>query len=135
MRLVADGDEPSDEDVVAAWWRRSALIHGDGSGTEADWLAAAGFDWAHVRVRDVLWFADAEDAIAVLDDLLAWPAADPTVIGCGPLEELLSDRGAEAAPLVAQRCAVDPTWRAAARAVGVSPGDQDDMPDLAPYLS
>jgi hypothetical protein len=124
-------DEPSEEEIVAAWWRRSALLHG----ARRDPDVAAALDWAAQAVSDVLDLAPVEDAVAMLDNLLAADAADPAVVGCGPLERLLDERGPEADERVAGLCASDPAWRAAVAAAGLSEGAASSLPRLAPYLS
>jgi len=77
--------EPSEEQIVQAWWRRSELLHG----VDRDPVGAEALDWSEQAVCDVVAWASADDAIAMLGDLLAADGADPSIVGCNPLERLL----------------------------------------------
>lgn len=132
LRLVeASDDGPSTEEIVAAWWRRSDLLHGESRDPDG----AAALDWAARRVSDVLDFGTPYDAVAALDDLLAADGADPAIIACGPLETLLEERGPEVDQLIAEMCRYDGPWRAAVAAVCAPDDAASLLPHTARYLT
>jgi len=106
-------DEPAAQqpDVVATYWRLKELRAGD----RASRLASEEFWWAWEVVHDAM-VEGGEAALALLDDLLNWPTAEPCDVGAGPLEDLLGDFP-DLAEAVATRCRLNPLWRAAAECV------------------
>ncbi len=125
------GDEPFDDDVyVRAWWQRSEYLHGE----HRDDKAGYALDWADEGVRHQMRHADPESAVSLLHRLLDAPDAVPSTVACGPLQELLEDRGSEVQDAVAGLCASEPSWRQAVAQVVLTDEQRAAVPALGPYL-
>jgi hypothetical protein len=103
--------------LVAGYWQHALLARGD----REQKLAAGDLFRAVETVNDVVMDGDVRDAVSLLDDLLLAPDADPSLVGAGPLEDLLTERGSEAGPVVALRCQESERWRDALGSVSVDP--------------
>jgi hypothetical protein len=96
-------------------------------GDREERLAAEADSSAYDEVAEAL--VDPVSGIEVIDALLHHPDADTLAVGCGPLEDLLSQTPS-VAPDVAIRCRTDAAWREAASHVVL-----DRAPDvLAQYV-
>ncbi len=125
-------DEPFDDDVyVRAWWQRSGHLHGE----RRDDRAACALDWAERGVLHQMRHGDPVSAVSLLHRLLDAPDAVPSTVACGPLQELLEDRGPEVENDVAGLCAIEPSWRHAVAQVALTDQQRAAVPALAPYLA
>lgn len=89
--------------------------------------------WAWEFVNDAVHDKPMPEVLLLLDDLLVHKAADPGVVGAGPLEDVLHRPDlAEWDAALATRCAESEPWRQAVYAA-VYPDDLI-LPLLAPYL-
>ena len=111
-------------DLAARYWEWQRFLRGD----RQERLAAEADSDAYDEVSDAL--SDPARGIEVIEALLNHPDADPVAVGCGPLEDLLSETPS-VADEVAARCRQDPAWREAVSYVVL-----DRVPDtLAEYIA
>ena len=131
LSLGQDGLVTSDlDDLVAAYWRYARLA---GSADRADRLAASEWDWAKARVDEAVAAAN-PSTLDLLDALLRSEDGTPERVGVGPLEDLLTEHGADVAMAVAERADADPLWRRAVAACRLDREETARLPDLRGYL-
>jgi hypothetical protein len=111
--------------LIESYWLYQALSTGD----RAERLRADDLFWAWESVEDAMT-GDIRAAMLLIDELLAAPGADPCYLGAGPLEDLLTERGTEAAEPVAARCRSSSAWRAAVACVWLD----EPLAELEPFL-
>jgi hypothetical protein len=124
-RYRADVEELPD--VVAAFWRHHALASGD----RRERLAAADQFWAWEAVSEAM---QGDDALPLLDALLAFPEADPCALGAGPVEDLLAGNVARWDEPLAERCRRSERWRAVLACVWLDDAEQKRAKHLAAFL-
>lgn len=122
MERVPDG-------IADTYWNHYARR----SGSREERLQADELSWAWEFVDDAARDAPLGEVLALLDELLAHPEADPGYLGAGPLEDMLNRESiADWEQELAQRCADSALWRQAFH--GAYWPDSLDLPRLAPYL-
>lgn len=78
--------------------------------------------------------ADPAEALRLLDTILSHPAADPAIVGAGPLEDLLATCAPGVDAAVAERARTSATWRAAVGAVWLDDREIAALPALRTLL-
>jgi hypothetical protein len=117
-------------DLVAAYWHHHRLATGQRSAR----LEADSWSWAWEAVEAVVHEAPLEDALVLLDALLAAQDADLAYLGAGPIEDLMNVHGALLDMPVAERCEQSPKWAEAVWGSIPPDGLEADAKRLRPYL-
>ena len=119
------GGEPAEADLVAGWWEYCRLAVGsraDRLRLEAGEPASAVAAWEAVGERIDRGGGAALDLVAALLDA-ARDDEEVGEVGAGPLEDLLAQHGSALAEEVERLAGREPRFRAALRAVWLSPGE------------
>jgi hypothetical protein len=123
---------PADEDddeLVEAWWRRTRMLQAN----PPDLLGAWALWWAKDRLDSRLATDDPFSVSVLLDRLLDVPNPDLCAVACcGPLRDVLEDRGPDVQEEIADLCQRHDQWRQAVWAA--DPCNAEDLDALRPWL-
>jgi len=115
--------------VVEAYWRQYRLANG----SRPERLEAADWLWACDALHDAVRGPSVQDALQLLDALLAHPDADAVYVGAGLVEDVLNRPDVEDwDEELARRCRDSPAWRQAVQAT--VPPDGLRLPSTSRYL-